>query len=85
MNPRQKAKEEGLIRYTTGKPCLRGHMSERFTKSSSCCACHIERQQTPGVKAYHVAYNSANKKAAYERVIRHRAKKQHAIEQPLKD
>jgi hypothetical protein len=26
-------------RYSTGKPCLRGHFSERFSASGNCCEC----------------------------------------------
>lgn len=33
------AKQKGLIRYFTGKPCRRGHTSERFTSSRQCVDC----------------------------------------------
>lgn len=36
---RDEAKSSGLKRYRTGKPCLRGHMSERFVSTHQCCQC----------------------------------------------
>lgn len=36
---RKEAKEKGLDRCFTGKPCLRGHIAERYTKSFVCTAC----------------------------------------------
>ncbi len=36
---RQEAKEQGLSRYFTGKPCKRGHVCERFIKSTHCIEC----------------------------------------------
>jgi len=27
------------MKYYTGKPCKNGHVSERYTKPASCCAC----------------------------------------------
>jgi len=40
---RQIAQERGLIRYFTGKPCVRGHVCERTTSNKKCVACHRER------------------------------------------
>lgn len=36
---RQAALSKGLPRYFTGKTCKHGHRAERFTSTSSCCAC----------------------------------------------
>ena len=36
---RKVAKEEGLIKYFTGKSCKHGHISERYTKYGSCLEC----------------------------------------------
>lgn len=36
---RQIAKDAGYVRYSTGKPCVVGHVAERFTSSGGCCAC----------------------------------------------
>lgn len=34
------AARKGLARYFTGKPCKRGHLSERYVASGTCCECH---------------------------------------------
>ena len=39
-NERLKAIEDGLTVYRTGKPCSRGHISERFVSNHSCVECH---------------------------------------------
>ena len=36
---RAKAKELGLKRYNNGKPCVQGHIAERFTAGGACCEC----------------------------------------------
>lgn len=40
---RREAIERGLIRYYTGKPCHRGHVTERYTGSCNCCGCEVLR------------------------------------------
>lgn len=40
---RAEARALGLPRYFTGKPCPKGHLSERYTSSTQCRACSIER------------------------------------------
>lgn len=52
MTPRSEAKSSGLTRYFTGKPCPRGHVSERMTSNGRCCICIDEdkrnrRKQRP--------------------------------------
>lgn len=37
------AKAKGLKRYFTGKPCKRGHMSERFVSHCGCIECAYDR------------------------------------------
>lgn len=37
---KQEAKEQGLIKFFTGKPCKHGHVSERFTSTHICCECN---------------------------------------------
>lgn len=39
---RQEARERGLPKYRTGRPCKHGHLSERYTNSAICCACWRE-------------------------------------------
>lgn len=36
---RQEAIRNNLRRYFTGKPCLRGHIAERFVTTASCVEC----------------------------------------------
>jgi hypothetical protein len=36
---RKQAIENGESRYFTGKPCKRGHISERYVNNSSCLSC----------------------------------------------
>lgn len=37
------ARERGLPRYFTGKPCKRGHVEERYVNNGGCVVCVIER------------------------------------------
>lgn len=39
---REEAVAAGLHRYNTGKPCVSGHMSDRYTKTTACVQCSIE-------------------------------------------
>ncbi len=36
---RKEAKERGLARYFTGKPCPHGHVAERWASTCSCVEC----------------------------------------------
>jgi hypothetical protein len=40
---RQDAINAGARHYFTGKPCLRGHLSPRYTESCNCLQCYVER------------------------------------------
>jgi hypothetical protein len=37
------ARREGRLRYFTGKPCLRGHVAERYAGTGTCVECHAFR------------------------------------------
>ncbi len=41
--PRSVAKEQGLRRYFSGKPCPKGHVGWRSVRTCSCCVCNNER------------------------------------------
>lgn len=41
--PLEQAREQGLTRYFTGKPCSKGHISERQTSDRSCIQCKLGR------------------------------------------
>ena len=36
---RAEAREQGLINFFTGKPCINGHVSERVVKKGECIDC----------------------------------------------
>lgn len=44
---RKEAKALGLVRFNSGRPCMHGHMSDRFTISGNCIACcHAKQDRT---------------------------------------
>lgn len=51
--------DQGLVRYFTGIPCRKGHVSERLVKSGHCIACNAEKSSR---------YRSRNQEKAYKRV-----------------
>ena len=55
---KSEAKARGLKRYFTGKPCKRGHMSDRSVSTSNCLKCAGERLHQ---------YNEANRDEIRER------------------
>lgn len=42
---RQDALKSGLRRFYTGRPCKRGHDSERFVTTGNCVRCNAERSK----------------------------------------
>jgi hypothetical protein len=40
---RHEAARRGMTRYYTGRPCLRGHVAERYVSSGQCCQCRLEQ------------------------------------------
>lgn len=58
----QYARENGLKRYFTGKPCKRGHIAERKTCSKNCTQCDLEQSRgNPKKLAYMKEYTTKNK------------------------
>lgn len=55
-----KARSEGLKFYFTGEPCLRGHISKRYTKKRCCVLCvredSLKRSKTERVKEQNKKY-----------------------------
>jgi len=43
--PRKEAESKGFKRYFTDIPCMRGHVSERYVKSYSCCECEYDKAE----------------------------------------
>lgn len=44
------ARKSGLSRYFTGKPCLRGHISERYSDNATCIACLDVKRARDGIR-----------------------------------
>jgi hypothetical protein len=42
---RQLAIKQGVVTYSNGRPCRRGHMSPRYTRTGICVACARERDR----------------------------------------
>jgi hypothetical protein len=86
---KKEAITSGLKKYYTGKPCKRGHISERHTSNSMCCQCKKETYNaSPKLKAemaayckkwrlenadYHKNYNSERRELIAERTKNNRA------------
>lgn len=47
---RKAAKDRGEFHYFTGRPCKRGHIAERLTKSGYCLECRRERGRSEYLK-----------------------------------
>lgn len=66
---RAEAIESGAVRYSTGRPCLHGHVCERYTASKNCVQCHA-RNALKGNRAWRLtnaarmAYLNQETKAA---------------------
>ncbi len=45
ISTRKEAIENGDVKYFTGKPCKRGHVSERYTSTYQCCECHTRKEK----------------------------------------
>lgn len=46
---RKDARDAGRRRFFTGRPCKRGHLSERFVTTGNCVACNAERTKASTV------------------------------------
>jgi hypothetical protein len=53
---RSEAKQQGVTRYFTGKPCSQGHVAPRWAASFECCECSRVRCHTDSRKNYMAAY-----------------------------
>lgn len=76
--PRSAAKAAGLTRYSTGKPCSRGHVAERLVATRQCVECLKGHQAEYREKywekrsEYRVAYykKNAEKEREHQRAVR---------------
>ena len=64
---RAEAKEQGLKRYFTGKPCKRGHICESWVCDRACTDCAKEKRQTKKYKDYQLKYQKDNKNTLAEK------------------
>lgn len=64
---REEALEKGLIRFFTGVPCKRGHISEIYVSGSACieCAKLSRKGRLTPIKIYNVGYNSGGRGKGY--------------------
>lgn len=44
VTTRKEAMTLGLTKYFTGKPCVNGHVAERYTCNKTCVVCEAERK-----------------------------------------
>lgn len=78
---RKEAKENGFIYYFTGKPCIHGHISLRFSNTGNCVECYRNRYQ--GVKKRVVEELAVRKPAIVRRKQKLRPECQAFIEKWL--
>ncbi len=73
---RKEAKERGLKRYFTGKPCPHGHVCERWTSATGCYECaRIRRVNNPDLNYERVkAWRALHPEKRAEEARRWRAK-----------
>jgi len=66
---RKEAKERGLARYFTGKPCPHGHVAERWASNSRCVECARKRYEAnpEKIRERHRKYHEANREKIRER------------------
>lgn len=68
------AKNQGLKRYFTGKPCKYGHVAERFVSSGRCSSCDSELQKSPEYRSKRRAYEQSHemrvKRAKYNKTAK---------------
>lgn len=78
---RAEALAAGDLFYETGKPCVNGHISKRYTRGSMCYSClamHREGKREEAV-ARAKRHTKANPESAKQRCLRWRAKNPHKV------
>jgi hypothetical protein len=61
ISTRRAAIKAGCVRYYTGKPCKRGHLSERWTVNSMCIVCKYKAEKKPEYREHHHRFNRSPK------------------------
>lgn len=59
ITTRKEALLQGLVRYYTGRPCQRGHDSQRLVTTGGCCQCNADRSKAFASKAHSLSYSKA--------------------------
>lgn len=65
MSHRKTAQQAGQTKYFTGKPCKRGHVTERVTANGNCCAC-VQLKKPDADRKYRL--KNAEKIKEYDRL-----------------
>lgn len=62
------ARQSGVSRYFTGKPCVRGHVAERMVSTRTCTQCKLDRESIRPSRIM----TSEQKKRHYDNIIKAR-------------
>ena len=68
---RKAAKQFGLKRYYTGKPCVKGHVEERLTSTGQCYGCLRSNEYKAVKKASDTNYYKENKENVLKQVYKY--------------
>jgi hypothetical protein len=64
---RPEARAKGLTRYTTGRPCKHGHITERMVSSGTCCECLLKTVASNKHRSEEAIARRADRKAQKQR------------------
>jgi 5-methylcytosine-specific restriction endonuclease McrA len=78
VTSRAQARVDGVQRYYTGKPCLYGHVTERYVSNGDCLGCH-EAISREVARNRHNAWRDANPNKLSAQAARYRAKNKEKI------
>jgi hypothetical protein len=81
---RKVAKQFGLKRYYTGKPCVKGHVEERLTSTGQCYGCLRSDEYIKVKKDCDKRHYTKNKYKILKQLSDYRQKNKEAISQRLK-
>jgi hypothetical protein len=67
IKSRNQAVQSGDVHYFTGKPCHKGHVAYRFTKTGHCNDCTTERNRSDKKVEYRKEYKRKNYEAILDK------------------
>lgn len=82
---RSEAKQKGLKRYFTGKPCAHGHLCERYTSAQTCVQCVSERGKRPETVERQAKYRETNKEKIKALGVEYRHSNRARLKQKTKE